>query len=98
MVGVNKTTSAPSHTRPSTECQQVAFQFQALGARAVAADFSGGYLSSDGGALLLRQVDRSVGLSRLLADCFVDQRDQRFVEALGAGAGGATTLRVGARL
>ena len=44
------------------------------------ADFSGGYLSSDGGALLLRQVDRSVGLSRLLADCFVDQRDQRFVE------------------
>ncbi len=44
------------------------------------ADFSGGYLSSDGGALLLRQVDRSVGLSRLLADCFVDERDQRFVE------------------
>jgi hypothetical protein len=46
----------------------------------VVADFSGGYLSSDGGALLLRQVDRSVGLSRLLAECFVDERDQRFVE------------------
>jgi hypothetical protein len=77
---VNDTTAAPSGTRPSTECQQVAFQFQALGARAVVADFSGGYLSSDGGALLLRQVDRSVGLSRLLAECFVDERDQRFVE------------------
>ena len=44
------------------------------------ADFSGGYLSSDGGALLLRQVDRSLGLSRLLAGCFVDGRDVRFVE------------------
>ena len=77
---MNKTTSAQSDTRPSTACQQVTFQFHALGARTVVADFSGGYLSSDGGALLLRQVDRSVGLSRALADCFVDRRDQRFVE------------------
>lgn len=43
-------------------------------------DFSGGYLSSDGGAVLLHHVDESIGLSRLLADCFVDQRDARFVE------------------
>lgn len=46
----------------------------------MAVDFSGGYLSSDGGAVLLRQVDQSVGLSRLLAGCFVDGRDARFVE------------------
>lgn len=44
------------------------------------ADFSGGFLSSDGGALLLRQVDRSSGLSRLMAECFIDRRDARFVE------------------
>ena len=44
------------------------------------ADFSGGYLSSDGGALLLRQLDQSIGLSRQLAGCFVDRRDARFVE------------------
>jgi len=44
------------------------------------ADFSGGYLSSDGGAVLLRQVDGSVGLSRAVAGCFVDERDARFVE------------------
>jgi len=43
-------------------------------------DFSGGYLSSDGGAVLLRQLDQSLGLSRQLAGCFVDQRDARFVE------------------
>lgn len=51
-----------------------------MGSRQIVADFSGGYLSSDGGALLLRQVDRSVGLSRALAGCFVDRRDARFVE------------------
>ena len=44
------------------------------------ADFSGGYLSSDGGAVLLRQVDGSAGLSRAVAGCFVDERDARFVE------------------
>lgn len=44
------------------------------------ADFGGGYLSSDGGAVLLRQLDQSIGLSRQLAGCFVDGRDARFVE------------------
>ncbi len=46
----------------------------------MAVDFSGGHLSSDGGAVLLRQVDQSIGLSRQLAGCFVDGRDARFVE------------------
>ena len=44
------------------------------------ADFSGGTLSSDGGLLLLRQMDASLGLTRTLAGCFNDQRDQRFVD------------------
>ena len=35
--------------------------FHDLGARKVVADFSGGTLSSDGGVLLLRQVDRGLG-------------------------------------
>lgn len=54
--------------------------FQDLGGRKVVADFSGGTLSTDGGALFLRQVDLSLGLTRRLAACFGDQRDQRFVE------------------
>jgi hypothetical protein len=54
--------------------------FQDLGPRKVAADFSGGYLSSDGGALLLRQVDRGLGIIRGLAACFQDRRDPRFIE------------------
>jgi len=43
-------------------------------------DFSGGTLSSDGGLTLLRQLDASLGLTRTLAGCFGDQRDQRFVD------------------
>jgi hypothetical protein len=46
----------------------------------VQADFSGGHLSSDGGVLLLRQIDRGLGISRALAQCFDDTRNQVFVD------------------
>jgi len=54
--------------------------FQDLGSRQVAADFSGGTLSGDGGALLLRQVDAHLGLTHCLAQCFGDERQQVFVD------------------
>lgn len=54
--------------------------FDDLGSRSVQADFSGGHLSSDGGALLLRQVDQDLGMSRRLALCFKDLRDPKYVE------------------
>lgn len=50
------------------------------GERKVVVDFTGGHLSSDGGALLLRQIDNGLGISRGLAACFRDRRDQHFVE------------------
>ena len=54
--------------------------FQVLGSRKVVADFSGGALSSDGGLLLLRQVDSGLGVSRTIAKCFTDARDPLRVE------------------
>jgi Transposase DDE domain group 1 len=54
--------------------------FDDLGPRHVQADFSGGHLSSDGGVLLLRQIDRGLGISRALAQCFHDTRNQVFVD------------------
>jgi len=54
--------------------------FQDLGNRKVVVDFSGGHLSSDGGAPLLRQVDNGLGVTRGLAACFGDARQQNFVE------------------
>ena len=54
--------------------------FQDLGSRKVLADFSGGALSSDGGVLLLREVDAGLGLTRALAECFCDTRQQLYVD------------------
>ena len=44
------------------------------------ADFEAGYLSSDGGAVLLRGVDLKMGLMEQLARCFRDSRFQPLVE------------------
>jgi len=67
---VKNPTTVATGTRPATDCQHEAFLFPDLFARKVVADFSGGTLSSDGGALLLRQIDASLGLTRTSAGCF----------------------------
>jgi hypothetical protein len=46
----------------------------------VQADFGGGYLSSDGGGLILREFERHSGLVRDLAGCFVDYRNPLYIE------------------
>ena len=57
-----------------------AFLFDDLGTHRVQADFSGGTLSTDAGALLLRQLDIHLGLSAELAQCFCDTRNQTWVD------------------
>ncbi len=64
----------------ATDCKEQPLLFQDLGSRNVVADFSGGSLSSDGGALLLRQVDINLGLTQSLAQCFCDTRQQVYVD------------------
>ena len=49
--------------------------FSSLGRQEVRADFAGGTLTSDGGGLLLREVDRRLGLVDALAGCLTDPRD-----------------------
>lgn len=46
-----------------TNCTQVTFQFPVCKQRKVEANFQGGNITSDGGVLLLRQMDRQLGLS-----------------------------------
>jgi hypothetical protein len=48
--------------------------------RKVEVDFTGGRMSSDGGMLLLRQIDAGLGVTEALAGCFSDRRDRRFVD------------------
>ena len=42
-----------------TECNEQKWLFQELGCRKVEVDFGGGYLSSDGGGLILRELERA---------------------------------------
>ena len=63
-----------------TPCIQKTFSFQALGNRRVDADFSGGFLSSDGGSLLLREINNKSRFTRALATCFSDHRFEPLVE------------------
>jgi Transposase DDE domain group 1 len=58
-----------------TECMQSSFGFQDCGSREIVARFDGGTISSDGGAVLLRQTDQRLDLLPRLAQCFLDGRD-----------------------
>jgi hypothetical protein len=72
----------PTRTTAShaTDCSDQPLLFQDLSRRQVVADFSGGYLSSDGGVLLLRQLDAGLGLTARLAQAFTDRRDPRYCD------------------
>lgn len=63
-----------------TECIPSQLEFQGANRRSVVAAFDGGHLSSDGGALLLREVDARLGITRRLAQCFTDHRHPDLVE------------------
>ena len=58
-----------------TECRGGSLAFQAVAGRAVQARFDGGALTSDGGAVLLREVDRVTGILGQFTSCFRDYRD-----------------------
>jgi len=57
-----------------TECIQETFRFAPHFSRQVEAGFTAGQVSSDGGALLLREADRKINLLGRLAACFSDGR------------------------
>ena len=56
------------HTVPQIE-------FGILGGKQITADFEGGDIASDGGAILLAEADRKLGLTSKLAACLRDARD-----------------------
>jgi len=63
-----------------TECTPEQLEFQTLGGRKVQGAFDGGHISSDGGVLLLREVDLRLGVTERLAGCFTDYRRKEFIE------------------
>jgi hypothetical protein len=63
-----------------TQCTGTQLEFQGIGHRKVQADFDGGHVTSDGGALLLREMDKRLGLTKQVAQCFTDHRDPALIE------------------
>ena len=57
------------------KCTADQMSFGRLGRRVIEANFEGGAISSDGGLMLLRQVDRRVGLSTAVAAALHDPRN-----------------------
>jgi Transposase DDE domain group 1 len=64
----------------TTECTQVSFEFQPLRNRDILAQFDGGAITSDGGGLLLREVEKRTGILRQFAACFTDYRNPDLLE------------------
>jgi hypothetical protein len=66
-------------------CTPTEMAFGRAGGRRVVADFDGGMVSSDAGALLLGETDKAIGLADRFAACFADRRSPLFtVHALKA--------------
>ena len=63
-----------SHSPPKQLC------FPPVAGQTIRADFEGGALSSDLGALLLRGVDRQIGLTARLAAAIHDKRHQSYID------------------
>jgi len=64
----------------TTDCNPQQLEFQGAGRRTLVASFDGGTLTSDGGVLLLGEVDRRRGILGRFAACFKDHRHPSWIE------------------
>jgi len=63
-----------------TECNSIQMEFHGLGRRDVVGKFDGGQISSDGGGVLLREIELRTHILKRLANCFQDHRDGDLIE------------------
>src|SRR3954447_10104332 len=73
------TSPVPSKATAMTDCNPEPLRFSTLGPKAVVADFQGGRLTTDAGALLLREVAQRIGLFDALDAAIPDPRNPVFV-------------------
>ena len=58
-----------------TNCTPRSIEFPTVKRRVVEANFNGGHISSNGGAMLLREADKQLGLLSASSHCIKDTRD-----------------------
>ena len=64
----------------TAECNQFVFGFHPQKRRDIRAQFDGGAITSDGGGLLLREVEKRIGILHQFAACFTDYRNPDLIE------------------
>ena len=64
----------------ATHCTPRQLEFEGLARRRIVAGFDGGRMTSDGGALLLREADHLFNVTQRVADAFADYRDPVRIE------------------
>lgn len=66
------------------DCTSKQIEFEGFGRRRMEVSFDGGEVSSDGGLLLLRKLERRLGLIQAVAEVLADPRDpERIRHRLG---------------
>ena len=63
-----------------TECNKMQLAFHGLNRRQVIGQFDGGEITSDGGGVLLREVEKRTQMLRRLSQCFIDHRHPERIE------------------
>src|SRR5260370_702205 len=63
-----------------TKCSELRFAFATEGRREIVAEFNGGAISSDGGAVLLGETDQKMSLLPRFSECFLDGRNPDLIE------------------
>jgi Transposase DDE domain group 1 len=63
-----------------TQCIPQRVEYQGLSRRRIVGNFQGGLITSDAGALLLREVEHRSGILRRVSACFTDTRDVGRIE------------------
>lgn len=63
-----------------TNCNTKNISFSPLNRKKITASFNGGAIGSDGGLLLLREMDKQLGFIKKISKVFTDYRHQSYVD------------------
>jgi hypothetical protein len=63
-----------------TNCNTKQINFLSLGNKKISGSFTGGSITSDGGLLLLREVDKKLQLTSKMAKLITEKRDKSYIE------------------
>ncbi len=77
---MSKITKINSERPVAENLQHQLFQLSDMQGKKVELSYSGNDISSDGGLLLLRELEKQTGIISGMCKCITDDRDQRYID------------------